>query len=265
MTGPATIEGYLDQLLVALGGRARGVRRVLAEAEAHLEDAAAEGEAAGLTRAEAERQAVERFGPPRDVARRFGRAGALADRRLVAEVMSAAVALTDVGLLAIGASGLVAWGMRATLGDRFVAGDGPGVTYTAARCRDFREYHPEAPTCAAAASAHHADEVSSYRVAAGILGALVAAGAWVWHRRRRRRAPAPALGVLPDGLTAAVAATLFGVVGAGLAVQGLGILVSAGTHAGAGQWLSAAIVSLAVAGAYGVSLLRTLAARTTLA
>ncbi|MDQ6947172.1 MAG: permease prefix domain 1-containing protein, partial [Actinomycetota bacterium] len=46
---------------------------MLAEAEAHLRDATAEGLARGLTQAEAERQAVARFGPVQSVATAEGR------------------------------------------------------------------------------------------------------------------------------------------------------------------------------------------------
>ena len=43
------IEDYLDRLLVSLSGSPRQVRHTLAEVEAHLRDAEAEGIAAGLT------------------------------------------------------------------------------------------------------------------------------------------------------------------------------------------------------------------------
>ena len=42
------IEDYLDRLLVSLSGSPRQVRHSLAEVEAHLRDAVAEGVAAGL-------------------------------------------------------------------------------------------------------------------------------------------------------------------------------------------------------------------------
>ena len=140
------IEGYLDQLLLELRGRATDVRRVLAETEEHLRDATADGVAAGLAPDEAEAQAITRFGSPRAVARRFAPPRLRLPRPALAEMASALVLLLAVGLLAIGASGLLSVAFRATLGDRFVAADLPGVTYTAARCRDFEEYHPEQPT-----------------------------------------------------------------------------------------------------------------------
>lgn len=46
-------------------------QETLAEIESHLLEAAEEGEAQGLTSEAAQRQAVERFGPPELVARRF--------------------------------------------------------------------------------------------------------------------------------------------------------------------------------------------------
>jgi hypothetical protein len=120
-------------------------------------------------------------------------------------MVSALVLLLAVGLLAIGASGVLSVAFRATLGDRFVAADLPGVTYTAARCRDLQEYHPEQPTCDRAAAAHHADEVETY---------------------------------------------------------GDALALDAG-NGGAGQWLSAAVVSLVVALAFGREVLRALSVRTT--
>ena len=55
MTSPAAggptgdiIEDYLDRLLVSLTGSPRQIRHTLAEVEAHLREAVAEGVAAGL-------------------------------------------------------------------------------------------------------------------------------------------------------------------------------------------------------------------------
>ena len=129
---------------------------------------------------------------------------------------SALVLLLAVGLLAIGASGLLSVAFRATLGDRFVAADLPGVTYTAARCRDFEEYHPEQPTCDRAAAAHHADEVESYRIAAGLLGAVVLAGWWLVRRRHRDE---QSVAWLPDEMVPLVGLIVFGGAALGLGVQ----------------------------------------------
>ena len=57
------IEDYLDRLLVSLSGSPRQVRHTLAEVEAHLRDAVAEGIAAGLPEETAQVQALERIGP----------------------------------------------------------------------------------------------------------------------------------------------------------------------------------------------------------
>src|SRR5262249_44819515 len=57
------IEASLDRLLVPLGGSPRQVRHTLAEVEAHLRDAVAEGMAAGLPEETAQAQALERIGP----------------------------------------------------------------------------------------------------------------------------------------------------------------------------------------------------------
>jgi hypothetical protein len=149
--------------------------------------------------------------------------------------------------------------MRAVWGDDFVAGDPIGVTYTPARCADFHEYHPEASTCRAAAASHHADEVVDYRVAAGVLG-LGGLGAWWWLRRRRSRLPV--VGLLPDGTVPVVGLVLFAAASAVLTVYGLGQLATEGGEYGPGQWLSAAVVSTAVAAWFAHDVLHLLHART---
>jgi uncharacterized membrane protein len=65
------IERYLDRLLSELRGSTPEVRRILSEAEEHLRDATSELAAAGASEEEARRQAIKRFGDPREVARRF--------------------------------------------------------------------------------------------------------------------------------------------------------------------------------------------------
>jgi hypothetical protein len=160
-----------------------------------------------------------------------------------------------VGLLAIGASGLLAAGMGAAFGKGFVAGDQPGVTYTPARCADFREYHPEAASCEAAATAHHFDEVVGDRVAAGVLGLLLL-GAVCLAGPRLRRGAAPAL---PAGFAATVGASLSGVAAAGLLLLGLGAWAFGG-GSGAGQYLSAGLAALLAFAGFAVALLRALRA-----
>src|SRR5262249_15595651 len=158
-------------------------------------------------------------------------------RALAGELSGALVQLAVIGLLAIGVSGLVAMGMRATLGARFVAGDVAGVTYTHQRCADLAEYHPEAGTCTVAAALHHADEVETYRIAAGVLGLVGGAAlALHAHRGRARRRSAVQVAVLPEAFTATSGAVLFGAAGGLLLVQSLGVMVGGGMTQGAGQW-----------------------------
>jgi hypothetical protein len=251
------IEGYLDQLLGHLRGSAHDVRRILTEAEEHLRDATAELVAAGASEEEAQRRAIERFGSPRAVARRFSaRLAPVPPAAVAAELARVAVRLGGVALVAIGASGLVAELLGRLLGAGFVAGDLPGVTYTPARCAEFLEYFPDAGGCEQAAAIHHWGEVVEYRVAAGVLGLLILGAFLAWHRAQGGRPPAY-LGVLPDGFAAAVATSLYGLAAAVLALEGLDALLVAGGD-GAGQWLSASVVALAMAVLYGFSLYRTM-------
>ncbi|HKQ00214.1 MAG TPA: hypothetical protein VJ735_07760, partial [Actinomycetes bacterium] len=164
-----------------------------------------------------------------------------------------------VGLVAIGASGALAELLGRLFGPAFVAGDLHGVTYTAQRCAEFLEYFPDAGSCGQAAALHHWGEVVEYRVAAGVLGLLVLGAFLLW--RGRRRGPGPQyLGVLPDGFSATVATSLFGVAAAVLTLESLDSLLAA-DGSGTGQWLSAAIVASAMAVGYGISLYRTVLTR----
>ncbi len=190
-------------------------------------------------------------------------------RRIVAEVedhrrelLGTLVLLAGIGLVAIGISGVLALGLRATVGADYVAADPPGVTYTATRCADFLEYHPEARTCEAAAAAHHADEVADYRIAAGILGAALLGGRWL--ARRRGRHAAAEVSWLPSEFVPIVGLSLFGVAAAALAVQTLAASIGPAAG-GAGQWLSAAVVSAVAAAIFAWMLLQQLRARVAIA
>jgi hypothetical protein len=178
---------------------------------------------------------------------------------VLGQLILAMVLLGGIGLAAIGVSGVVAQGMGMAFGKTFVAGDPPGLSYTPARCADFQEYYPRAPSCADAAVDHHFDETVEYRVAAGALGLLVLGGYWLARTRR----PLRPIGLLPDGFVATIGASLFGLVGGFLVLASLNQLVL-GVD-GAGQYLSGGIVSLLVALAFLVSLNRTLAQRAAVA
>ena len=250
------IDAYLDDLLGRLSGPPHEVRRILAETEQHLREAAADAQARGLDRLTAERAAVERFGRPRDVAGEFRRARSLFPSiPTLASLAESLAFLAVVGLLSIALSAGVAVVFGSVFGKSFVSGDAPGVTYTAARCADFREYHPEAKSCAGAATAHHYDEVVGYRLDAGVLGVLALIGFAIIRRMNRRRYGRAR--ALPDGFTGTIGTALFGLAAAGL--LGLSVLSMAfGNSNGAGDFLSGGVVALLVFIGFGVGLLKTL-------
>jgi hypothetical protein len=176
----------------------------------------------------------------------------LLSARLLRQLVLAALLLGGIGLAAVGASGLVAGGMGMLFGKSFVSGDAPGVTYTPDRCADFFEYAPRARTCQEAATIHHFGEVVDYRVAAGVLG-LLALGLWWLLRRSRREVPE----LLPEGLVAGAGTAMFGAATAVLLLESIGLLAF-GQGAGAGQYLSGALVALVMAAAFALSLYRAL-------
>lgn len=261
-SGP--IDRLLDQLFDALAGTGAAGRRALTEAEDHLRSATADGITAGLSDEDAQRAAVQRFGPPEQVAGEL-RTVHFGVRRLLRRAFTGAWLVGGLGLVAIGVSGLLAEVFGRLLGAGFVAGDASGVTYTAARCADYAEYHPSATSCAAAAALHHWDEVVTYRVAAGVLG-LVALGLLWLARRTVLRGPS---WTPPFALTAIVVTGLMGV--AGVVLSGVSVMsLLFGESSGVGANLAGGIVAIVVASAAALWLMsvlrraqRTAAARRT--
>jgi hypothetical protein len=256
------VERYLDDVADNLRGQGREVRRVLAEVEQHLDEATADGVARGLSAQDAGAQAVARFGDAAAVARGLQRRAWAPPRGVLLEVVTALVLVLGVGLVAVGASGALAWGAGAALGKEFVAGDAPGVTYTPARCAEYFQLSPGSDTCVEAATSHHFDEVTGQRIDVGVLGVLVL-GVWAGARRwvRRRAAASSAARGLPDGFAATVGAALFGAAAVITLPGGILELILTGPAAGAGNLLSAGVVSLAALVAFTLALSRSLAGR----
>lgn len=210
------IEDYLDELQRRTHADPRTTRRLLDEAADHLFTAAAEFEAGGMTRPDAEREAVRRIGPAAEMAqgawrRSFG--------AMVLEVLRGAVLLGGWGLVAVGLSGGVAAVMNALASPRFVGAatalgtGGHGIAETA-------------------------HDAVSLRVLAGVVGLLVLLG-YVLLRRYTKPAA-----VLPAGLIDALGAAGFAaatVVLAGASIDQAATGV--GGH-GVGFFLSGAVISL---------------------
>ncbi len=257
------IERYLDRLLLELHGRAGDVRRILAETEAHLRDAAAEGVAAGLGEVEAAEGAISRFGHPRELARHFAqRPLGLPTRPLLEQLVAGILLLGTIGLLAFAASGALAAGFGLAFGKEFVAGDAPGVTYTAARCAQLRVYEPRAASCGQAAVSHRFGEVVANQVTLGVFGLLGAAV--YWRVRRRLLMRGATVGLLPDGFVPTIGVSVFGVAGGVFLLQAAG---NAATSSGSGNGtlLGEGIAALLAACAFLPALYRTLTLRAALA
>jgi hypothetical protein len=179
----------------------------------------------------------------------------LLPRSAVIELGFALTRLAIAGLVAIGISGVVAGIFGWAFGRSFVAGDPPGVTYTAARCADFLEYSPGATTCREAAEWHHYGEVVQYRLGAGLFGVLLLA-AYALARRKLQGDPA----ALPPGFEATIGTAMYGAAAFYLLATSMnGALVH--ETAGIGGWLSGGLVAAVMAAVYGVVLYRVLLRR----
>ena len=250
------IEQYLDALVVTgRDGDPRQLRYLLAETEAHLRDAAAAAEGAGLTAHAAEVEAVARFGPAVEVGRADQHRGRPSYRQLLRQSVGSAVLLGGIGATTVGLSGAIAALLRAAGGDRLVASASPGQALGAADCARWLAADPHATSCRSAALSDWAAETVYYRIALGILGLIsLAVLAWVWRRSdpaSRRRLLLPALPV------DTAAFLLFLLAGAGTLGAGTDALLVAGGD-GSGKWFSAAPVALGAAAIFGWRLLRDL-------
>ncbi|HVP40259.1 MAG TPA: permease prefix domain 1-containing protein [Candidatus Saccharimonadales bacterium] len=97
MSEPGPIQEYLRRLRTGLRGDPRLARRVVQEVADHLGEAARAEEARGLSPAEAERSAVDRFGPPEELVRHYARESA------ALRPLGALVALAAGGSLTVAA------------------------------------------------------------------------------------------------------------------------------------------------------------------
>ncbi len=261
-SGSELIEEYLDLLYAELRMLPREARRILAEAEDHLREGMAEGLAAGLSEREAAEHAISGFGSVSAVVRAHSRRAELfPGAAVLGELAVALWRLLSAGLLAVGASGLIAALMNHTLGREYVGGQPGSAGLSAADCRYYLGIWPAAHNCGQAFMLEISSDAVSLRVAAGFAGLLMVAAyllARRWSPLLARRWPPRNL---PDGFLAIVGTTLFGTAAAGLGWLAVAGPVRGGVG-GPGSYLSGAIAALAVAVIFALPLRRTLLART---
>ena len=237
------IEDFLDDLLLRLRTPPRETRRLLAEAEAHLSDAADAAERRGLARADAEREAVTQFGSAHDIAHAASSARRISPLSLTGNLAWATLALGGAVLLAIGISGALAGISNAITGPRFV-GALP-QTYPAVTCHYYLAAHHTATTCAQAAMLENSQDAVILRLLAGGLGVLLV----VTTLLVRRRLPGNRLTTtLRDGVVSGLAAVGFTVGAVALGAMAADLAIQHGSG-GVGFYLSGALASAGCAAA----------------
>ncbi len=215
-SGVTPIEDYLDELLRRTHADPRTTRRLLDEASDHLAAAAAELEATGTPRVDAEREAVHRFGSATDLTRASWRRSFIV---LIAETLRAAILLGACALIAIGLSGGLVAIMNALFGRRFVGGATVWGT-------------------GGSSVAETAQDAVVLRVLAGVVGLLVLGGCAVLRHHTQ-----PAV-VLPGGLVDALGAAAFTAAAVVLTGASVAQAATAGAGHGVGFFLSGALMSL---------------------
>ncbi|MBA4182083.1 MAG: hypothetical protein C0506_15970 [Anaerolinea sp.] len=250
MTGqPSPIDAYLDQLLAALRCEPGRIRRILAETEDHLREAARVRLEAGADQSSAEREAVAAFGTPAVVAARFGTARTQSAGELLRGVGFELALLTTVALLAAGLSGVILFAAGELKGAHVAVRDGSfTVNMNGTRC--FYQSSPGEPIPAGAfagctpeyqqqlAVDARSDELRQdvlFRALAGALGTVFAAGLFLLRRKialATMSPVTPALGAV--GFTGLALVLVFAAYDADIK-----------NNAGAGMWLSGGLAALA--------------------
>ena len=243
------IEEYLDHVLVSLSGSPRQVRHTMAEVEAHLRDAVAEGLAAGLPESEAQARAVLRMGPVNGVT---GMPAVLSrpSEALVRRLTLTVALVGGAGLTAIGVAGLIGRWFLAVKGTAFLTAPWPPGSYTRADCARWLAGDRGTRSCVTAMLADHAGDVMLEATAAGVLGLLLLIGYVALRSRWHDRATMTAL---PAGTAEALGAALASL--AAVACFGYALDIETIQHGiGAGQpWslgLAAAVAGIAFAVAF---------------
>ena len=213
------VEAYLDRLFDLLSGTGARGRRVLIEAQAHLEEAVERGMGAGQSRDEAERSAIARFGSPEEIARAHADAGSLAPTAAMGRVFAAGWLMTGVAGLAIGLMGLIDFIFARTFGPNFVTDDPSDIIYSAERCRQLGIVNGDAQACRAASVAHHVEELFTRPLAVGVLALLLLAMFAIARRIPGLRS----LTHLPNPVMVSTAGAV-GFGGVGLLLLGYGLL-----------------------------------------
>ena len=205
------IEEYLDHLMVSLSGSPRQVRHTMAEVEAHLRDAVAEGLAAGLPESEAQARAVLRMGPVNGVT---GMPAVLSrpSEALVRRLTLTVALVGGAGLTAIGVAGLIGRWFLAVRGTAFLTAPWPPGSYTRADCARWLAGDRGTRSCVTAMLADHAGDVMLEAAAAGVLGLLLLVGYVTLRSRWQDRAT---MTVLPSGFAQALGAILAGLAAVG--------------------------------------------------
>ncbi|MEP7089525.1 MAG: hypothetical protein ABI776_05390 [Nocardioidaceae bacterium] len=237
------IDAYLDELAVRLRIGPARVRRLLAEAEEHLREAAARDVAAGTDQQLAEHRAVERFGTPRQVAA----AANGSTVSLLGPLAQGGAHLAAVASVTVLAGSLLAHLVAAVTSTTSAFGLPRGALPSPARIGQWVAAQPGVHDWHAAAASENADDTLILR---GGFALVCLVGALVILRVGRRRASPPRGGIIP-----AIGMTAFG---------GAGVLLLAGgvsdtylqAEWGRGLWFSDATVALLAAAAYALILLR---------
>lgn len=251
MTEPHPVEAFLDDLHTAARQLpAREARQLIAEAEAHLYDATADLMRDGVPEPDAQRQAVARYGNAATLVRAEQTRSPLSQFALAQRVVASGLRLGSIGAILVGLSGVVSAVIYWIGGSRALVGIPPGTTLSAGDCTRWAGPNAGAAACRAAAISDWTGETIYYRIALGILGALVLLALRASAHWRGR-----GWSELGSATTDTIAVTLL--IAGGVWTLGLGV-DAAVVGGGAGQWFSGAGVALAAAAYYGVRVSRRL-------